>query len=75
MLLVDRGLVETREKAQALIIAGSVLVNSQPATKPGMGVADDAAAPERSAASYVAGRRKLEGAIRSSELKCGGKFV
>ena len=35
-LLVDRGLAETREKAQALIIAGNVLVNSQPANKPGL---------------------------------------
>lgn len=41
-LLVERGLVATREKAQALIMAGSVLVNHQPATKPGVAVPDDA---------------------------------
>ena len=40
-LLVDRGLVESRQKAQALILAGSVLVNNQKALKPGQTVALD----------------------------------
>ncbi|HTY42590.1 MAG TPA: TlyA family RNA methyltransferase [Thermoanaerobaculia bacterium] len=43
VLLVARGLAPTREKAQALILAGRVAVNGQPATKAGAGVADDAA--------------------------------
>lgn len=34
-ILVDRNLAATREKAQALILAGQVLVNAQPASKPG----------------------------------------
>jgi 23S rRNA (cytidine1920-2'-O)/16S rRNA (cytidine1409-2'-O)-methyltransferase len=34
-LLLDRGLAESREKAQALILAGQVLVNGQKAGKPG----------------------------------------
>jgi 23S rRNA (cytidine1920-2'-O)/16S rRNA (cytidine1409-2'-O)-methyltransferase len=34
-LLVERGLAESREKAQALIMAGSVLVDGQRAVKPG----------------------------------------
>ncbi|MFV9505627.1 MAG: TlyA family RNA methyltransferase [Oscillochloridaceae bacterium umkhey_bin13] len=34
-LLVERGLAETRTKAQALIMAGSVRVAGQPASKPG----------------------------------------
>ena len=34
-LLVDRGLAPTREKAQALIMAGEVLVDGQKAQKPG----------------------------------------
>jgi 23S rRNA (cytidine1920-2'-O)/16S rRNA (cytidine1409-2'-O)-methyltransferase len=74
-LLVDRGLVETREKAQALIIAGNVLVNSQPATKPGMGVADDAELRIKQAPHpYVSrGGVKLEGAIRSFGVEVRGK--
>lgn len=34
-LLTRKGLAPSREKAQALILAGQVLVNSQPALKPG----------------------------------------
>jgi 23S rRNA (cytidine1920-2'-O)/16S rRNA (cytidine1409-2'-O)-methyltransferase len=34
-LLVERGLVATRERARALILAGQVRVNGQPATKAG----------------------------------------
>ena len=35
-LLVARGLAENRSKAQAIIMAGEVTVNGQPASKPGM---------------------------------------
>ncbi|MEO8520868.1 MAG: TlyA family RNA methyltransferase [Acidobacteriota bacterium] len=41
-LLVARGLVASRERARALIIAGDVRVNGQPATKAGTAVAADA---------------------------------
>jgi 23S rRNA (cytidine1920-2'-O)/16S rRNA (cytidine1409-2'-O)-methyltransferase len=37
-LLVERGLVATRERARALILAGQVRVNGQPATKAGHAV-------------------------------------
>jgi len=40
-LLVDRGLAQSRERAQALILAGRVLVNEQKMEKPGVSVADD----------------------------------
>ena len=41
-ILVERGLVATRERARALILAGNVRVNGQVATKAGTAVADDA---------------------------------
>jgi 23S rRNA (cytidine1920-2'-O)/16S rRNA (cytidine1409-2'-O)-methyltransferase len=40
-LLVDRGLAPSRERAQALIIAGRVLVDEQKVTKSGQNVAGD----------------------------------
>jgi 23S rRNA (cytidine1920-2'-O)/16S rRNA (cytidine1409-2'-O)-methyltransferase len=42
-LLVERGLAESRARAQALIMAGQVLVGDRPATKAGQPVADEAA--------------------------------
>src|SRR6195952_2529048 len=41
-LLVERGLAASRERAQALILAGRVLVEEQRVDKPGTPVADDA---------------------------------
>jgi len=40
-LLVERGLVESREKARALILAGDVRVDGQAGAKPGHAVASD----------------------------------
>jgi len=42
LLLVSRGLVPSRERARALILAGQVQVNGQPATKAGVSIASDA---------------------------------
>ena len=42
-VLVERGLAATRERARALILAGQVRVNGQPADKAGTPVAPDAA--------------------------------
>ena len=42
-LLVERGLAASRERAQALVLAGRVLVAEQRVDKPGTPVADDAA--------------------------------
>ena len=74
-LLVERGLAETREKAQALIMAGNVLVGEAPATKAGMAVAEDADIRLKEAPHpYVSrGGMKLEGAVRCSGLVVSGK--
>jgi 23S rRNA (cytidine1920-2'-O)/16S rRNA (cytidine1409-2'-O)-methyltransferase len=41
-VLVERGLAPTRERAQAMVLAGRVLVNEQKVNKPGTPVSDDA---------------------------------
>jgi 23S rRNA (cytidine1920-2'-O)/16S rRNA (cytidine1409-2'-O)-methyltransferase len=43
VLLVQRGLASSRERASALVLSGVVMVNGQPAQKAGMSVPDDAA--------------------------------
>jgi 23S rRNA (cytidine1920-2'-O)/16S rRNA (cytidine1409-2'-O)-methyltransferase len=42
LLLVERGLAVSRERASALVLAGAVLVNGRPARKPGESVTGDA---------------------------------
>jgi len=64
-LLVQRGLCETRAKAQARILAGDVLVDDRPVTKAGTGVAEDAPLRLRGEAlPYVSrGGLKLAGGL------------
>lgn len=63
-LVVERGLVESREKAQALIIAGQVFVNGQKAVKPGHSVAGDSHVEVLERMPYVSrGGYKLAGAL------------
>ena len=64
-LLVERGLAESREKAQRLILAGSVLVDDRPGVKAGHLVADDAQVRLRDQERFVSrGGLKLEEAFR-----------
>lgn len=64
VLLVERELVETRQRAQALILAGDVRVNDQVVTKAGAFVAEDAAITVRAPQPYVSrGGLKLAGAL------------
>lgn len=64
VLLHERGLAASREKAQALILAGSVLVNQQKAGKPGQSVAEDAAIELLGQTRFVSrGGLKLEAAL------------
>jgi 23S rRNA (cytidine1920-2'-O)/16S rRNA (cytidine1409-2'-O)-methyltransferase len=64
-LLVERGLAESREKAQAMILAGHVLVNEQRLEKCGAAVAENVAIRLLAQpAKYVSrGGMKLEGAL------------
>ena len=53
VVVVERGLAESREKAQALIMAGNVLVNDSPVTKPGTAVDEAAEVRVKEASPYV----------------------
>ena len=73
-MLVDRGIVESRERAQALILAGQVLVNGQKVVKSGAPVPSDADVRilgERM--PYVSrGGLKLEAALREYAIDVAG---
>lgn len=65
-LIFDKGLAESRERAKAYIMAGSVYVNGQKETKPGTSVAEDCSVEVRGETlPYVSrGGWKLEKALR-----------
>ncbi len=64
VLLVERALAETRQRAQASILAGDVRVDDQVVSKAGAFVPDDAAITIRAPLRYVSrGGLKLEGAL------------
>jgi 23S rRNA (cytidine1920-2'-O)/16S rRNA (cytidine1409-2'-O)-methyltransferase len=63
-MVVERGLAESREKAQALIMAGEILVNGQRAAKAGQLIPEDARVEATAKLRYVSrGGLKLEGAL------------
>jgi 23S rRNA (cytidine1920-2'-O)/16S rRNA (cytidine1409-2'-O)-methyltransferase len=73
-LMVDRGLAGSREKAQALIMAGEVLVGGQKALKPGQSVPADATVEVLARPPYVSrGGLKLAGALRRFAIDPVGK--
>jgi 23S rRNA (cytidine1920-2'-O)/16S rRNA (cytidine1409-2'-O)-methyltransferase len=73
-LLVDRGLAESRQKAQALILAGAVMVNGQKAQKPGHTVDASSALELLEKLQYVSrGGLKLEKALDHFEISVEGK--
>lgn len=76
-LLVERGLAASRARAQALVMAGAVLVNEQRVEKPSDSFPPDAAVRVRGtddpASRYVGrGGLKLEVALREFEIDVGG---
>ena len=74
VLLVSRNLVESRELAQRLIIAGEVSVGGHPSTKPGLKVSEDAEIAIRNRPRYVSrGGLKMEGALNAFPVSAEGK--
>jgi 23S rRNA (cytidine1920-2'-O)/16S rRNA (cytidine1409-2'-O)-methyltransferase len=74
-LLVDRGITPSRERAQALILAGKVLVNEQKVDKAGASVEPDSALRLLGEdLRYVSrGGLKLEKALAHWQIDLGGK--
>ena len=77
LLLVERGLEETRQRAQAVIMSGQVYVAGRRVDKPGTAVAEDAAVEIRgNTLRYVSrGGLKLEKAMevfRFTRSEVGG---
>ena len=74
MALVERGLAESRTKAQALILAGKVRVDGQRADKPGSLVAGSADIQVEHAPRYVSrGGIKLEAALAHFGVNVAGR--
>lgn len=72
-LLVEKGLVSTREKAQALILAGDVTVNGQRASKAGQVVPEEAALEIAARLPYVSrGGLKLAHALDHFHISVEG---
>jgi 23S rRNA (cytidine1920-2'-O)/16S rRNA (cytidine1409-2'-O)-methyltransferase len=72
--MLNRHLVESREKAQALILSGKVTVDGQRAEKPGHSVAETARIEVSEPLKYVSrGGLKLEAALAHFEIDPAGK--
>ena len=71
LALVDKGLASSRQRAQALIMAGCVLVNNRPASKAGVQVsASDRIEVKADTNPYVSrGGLKLQGALQELSLE------
>jgi len=74
-LLVERGLAPTREKAQALIMAGAVLVDGRKAAKPGQPVDAEIRVEIVAQPPFVSrGGLKLEAAIARFGIQVAGRI-
>jgi 23S rRNA (cytidine1920-2'-O)/16S rRNA (cytidine1409-2'-O)-methyltransferase len=74
MLLLERGLVESRSKAQAIIMAGQAFANDQRIDKAGQKIADDAQLRLKGQRRYVSrGGDKLAHAIEDLGVACAQK--
>ena len=75
LLLVERGLAESRQKAQAMILAGEVTIDAKRAEKAGQPVAENAPIKVHSRLQKYASRGgfKLEGALEDFRVSPQGK--
>ncbi len=74
--LVEHGLAESREKAQALVMAGRVRIDGALAGKPGDSVADGAAVELLPGPQHVGrGAVKLEGALDALRVDPAGRIA
>jgi 23S rRNA (cytidine1920-2'-O)/16S rRNA (cytidine1409-2'-O)-methyltransferase len=75
VLLSERGFAESRQKAQAMILAGEVLVDHQRITKAGQLIAQNAVIQVIGTRSrYVSrGGLKLQGALEDFQVSVGGR--
>lgn len=74
--LVRRGLVDSRQKAQALIMAGKVLVDDVPATKAGQQIPDGVPLRLKEQLRFVSrGGLKLEAALDAFDIDPSGAKV
>jgi 23S rRNA (cytidine1920-2'-O)/16S rRNA (cytidine1409-2'-O)-methyltransferase len=72
-ILMERGLAESREKAQAMILAGQVTVNGQKSSKPGHSFPDDARIEVMERMPYVSrGGFKLAAALDHFSIDVAG---
>jgi 23S rRNA (cytidine1920-2'-O)/16S rRNA (cytidine1409-2'-O)-methyltransferase len=76
LLLLERGLAESRQKAQAMILAGEIEVDGRTAEKAGMNVAESARVEVHSRLQkYVSrGGFKLEGALEDFHVAAAGRI-
>ncbi len=73
MLLVERGLFESRARARAAIEAGLVMANDRPVTKPSETIAADAVLQAQPAHPFVSrGGVKLSGALEQYPIEIEG---
>lgn len=76
LAVVSLGLAESRERAQALIMAGQVLVDGEPVTKPGKQILPTAQVSLRESLPYVSrGGLKLEAALDAFDMRPEGWIV
>jgi len=74
-LLVERGLAESRAKAQGLIYAGNVLIKGQPVVKPGSQIGPEAVISLKSQERFVSrGGEKLDYALNFFNVNMEGKI-